>query len=534
MLVSISLFVLISLILVYKAIYIKANSKAEDYLILFEAITGYGLGGSVVALFCRVGGGIYTKAADVGADLVAKLEFGLEEDDPKNPATIADNVGDNVGDIAGMGSDLFGSMAESLTATLVVAATSKELIDTGAYYFPLTIVAFGIVICVITSFFALFFAKKIETYSGLEWTIKLQLIISSVLLIPAIALLSIYFLPDKYTLGDASSITYKKDISNKMTMICPIAGLVSGLLIGLATEYYTSLSYAPVKGLIKACKSGAAINIIMGLALGYMSNVLPTLFLAATVLGSYVIAGMYGIALAAIGMLANLPICLAIDAYGPISDNAGGLASMCELPPKIREITDTLDSAGNTTAAIGKGFAIGSACLVALSLFGAFVTRTNLKQINALNAVVLTGLIIGAMIPYLFSALTMMAVGKAAQGMVQAVREDFREKAGTDQEPDSNKCIKIATDESLSQMFLPGAIIIFVPIICGVLFGPQCVAGLLIGIIASGIQMALSSANSGGAWDNCKKSIKSKINLKISIFTNIYLLFRQWLTHDQV
>jgi len=339
----------------------------------------------------------------------------------------------------------------------------------------------------------------------------------------------------------------KKDVTNYITMICPLSGLISGMLIGLSTEYYTSMSFSPVKSLVNACKQGAAINIILGLALGFLSTIIPTILIAGTVLASYSIAGMYGIALAAIGMLANLPICLAIDGYGPISDNAGGLSSLCDLPKEIRAVTDDLDSAGNTTAAIGKGFAIGSACLVALSLFGAFVTKTNLTEINALLPIVLTGLLIGAMMPYLFSALTMKAVGKAAEIMVKACRDgitprqelkerrenkerereiifnngestdkldkEIEELENEEKEKDdknSKECIQISTDHSLAEMFLPGGIIIFVPIICGVLFGPKCVAGYLIGVIISGIQMAISASNSGGAWDNAKKLIKTK------------------------
>lgn len=508
-LVSLSVIVLMTLILIFKMIYITPESTNDDYIVLYESIAGYGLGGSLVALFCRVGGGIYTKAADVGADLV-KIEYNIEEDHPQNPAVIADNVGDNVGDIAGMGSDLFGSLAESLTAAMLVGASSAELISSGATYFPLLIVTFGIAICILTAIIAFISAGHIKTYFGLEWTIKLQLIISSALLIPAICLMCIYCLPLTFTVGEVNTVLYKKDVSNKMTMICPIAGLITGLLIGLSTEYFTSMSFSPVKRLVDACKSGAAINIILGLSLGYMSNIVPTLLIAVTVLGSYSIAGMYGIALSALGMLSNLPIALAIDGYGPISDNAGGLASMCELDERIRDTTDQLDSAGNTTAAIGKGFAIGSACLVALSLFGAFVTRTKTGDINALTPIALFGLITGAMLPYLFSALTMRAVGRAANRMLEQIRLDIN-LSDPNHEVNTTNCIEVATTYSLSQMFLPGIIIIFVPIILGVLFGPVCVGGLLIGIIISGIQMAISAANSGGAWDNAKKSIKSKI-----------------------
>ncbi len=550
-LVSLSLAVLLTLILIYRAIYLTDKSTLQDERILFESIAGYGLGGSLVALFCRVGGGIYTKAADVGADLVGKVEAGLNEDDPTNPAVIADNVGDNVGDIAGMGSDLFGSLAESLCAGLLVGATSPELITSGCFYYPLLIVAFGIIVSIVTSFFAFIFADSIKDYNRLEWTIKLQLIISTVLLIPTIVLISIYCLPEKYSVGDPGTVAYKPNVTNYATMVCPLAGLISGMLIGLSTEYYTSMSFGPVRSLVDGCKQGSAINIILGLALGYLSTIIPTVLIAGTVLGAYTIAGMYGIALSALGMLANLPICLAIDGYGPISDNAGGLAALCELPDQIRARTDDLDSAGNTTAAIGKGFAIGSACLVALSLFGAFVTKVNLKEIDALLPITLTGLLLGAMMPYLFSALTMKAVGTAAGVMVKACKSGFNKRKADAEEREqivkelegnaddeqlknklkevdeklkkidddnSKECIAISTENSLLQMFLPGSIIIFTPLVFGVLFSPKCVAGYLIGLIISGIQLAISASNSGGAWDNAKKLIKSKLNILIILF----------------
>ena len=509
-LVSLSLIILMTLILIYKAIIIRRN---EDYKFLFETIAGYGLGGSSVALFCRVGGGIYTKAADVGADLVAKLEFGYEEDDPKNPACIADNVGDNVGDIAGMGADLFGSMAESLCASLLVGATSVEINSKGAYLYPLLIIGVSIFVCIITAFIGLYTAKYIKSYDNLEWSIKLQLIISTVLIIPVMVLCSLYVLPAKFNIGEAGTVLLKQNIDNKLIMVCPIMGLIAGLLIGISTEYYTSMSYSPVQGLVEGCKKGTAINIILGISLGYLSNVIPTILIASTIVTSYWIASVYGISLAAIGMLSNLPICLAIDSYGPISDNAGGISSMCLLPDSIREITDKLDSAGNTTAAIGKGFAIGSACLVSLSLFGAFLTNTKVSNLNMMTPIMLASLTLGAMIPYLFSALTMRAVGLAAEKMVEAVRDDFfilSRNTDKDSKPDTEKCIKISTDASIAHMFLPGAIVIFVPLFMGVLFGPTSVAGILMGIIISGIQLAISMANSGGAWDNCKKSIKSK------------------------
>jgi len=377
------------------------------------------------------------------------------------------------------------------------------------------IIAGSIMVCIITAVIGLLTTKYITNYNRLEWTIKLQLIISSVLIIPIMVILSIYILPQKFNVGEVGTVLLKKDIKNSIIMLCPIMGLISGLLIGISTEYYTSMSYSPVAGLVEGCKKGTSINIILGLSLGYLSNVIPTILIAATIVTSYHIASVYGVSLAAIGMLSNLPICLAIDSYGPISDNAGGIASMCMLPDGIREVTDMLDSAGNTTAAIGKGFAIGSACLVSLSLFGAFLTNTKVSNLNMMTPIMLASLVIGAMIPYLFSALTMRAVGNAAEKMVEAVRDDFfkisrHSDSENRPEPNSKECIKISTDASLSQMFLPGAIVILVPLIMGTLFGPTCVAGILMGIIISGIQLAISMANSGGAWDNCKKSIKSK------------------------
>lgn len=445
----------------------------------------------------------------------------MEEDDRRNAAVIADNVGDNVGDIAGMGSDLFGSLAESTCAALLVASTSDELIKNGSIYYPLLITAAGILVCIFTTLIAFSSSSLINTYEKLERTIKLQMVISTVLLVPFIYFITLRFLPKEYSIGEVHSTvssantTFKPKVTHFDTMICPISGLVTGLLIGLLTEYYTSYSYSPVKSLTIGCKQGAAINIILGLALGYISSIGPTILIAITLYVSYFYAGTFGIALAAIGMLGNLPVCLAIDAYGPISDNAGGLAAMCKLHDSIRETTDKLDSAGNTTAAIGKGFAIGSACLVAFALYGAFITRTNIDKVNLNSPTIFAGLLFGAMIPYLFSAMTMKAVGVAAESMIPHIKAEFDAKMEngvlTQFKPDYDKCISIATDNSLGQMFLPGLLVIITPILIGVLFGPKAVAGLLIGIIISGIQMATSSANTGGAWDNCKKSIKSKL-----------------------
>lgn len=429
-----------------------------------------------------------------------------------------------------MGSDLFGSLAESTCAALLVSATSEEIITKGAYLYPLLITACGIIVCILTAQIAFFSTGSIKEYNDLEKTISRQMWISSILLLPTIMVISIVVLPEKYNIGQKDTVSSKVNVTRLETMICPISGLISGLIIGFVTEFYTSMTYWPVKDLIHGCKQGPAINIILGLALGYMSSILPTILIAATLYVSYSLAGMFGIALAAIGMLSNLPICLAIDGYGPISDNAGGLATMCELRPSARTITDELDSAGNTTAAIGKGFAIGSACLVAFALYGAFVTRTQLPKLNLNSALIFSGLLFGSMIPYLFSAMTISAVGKAAEAMVQKIRDIF-EEAGVEIKGENRidlvklkdfdpknlngvdcfkDCIKISTRHSLCGMILPGILVILTPIVIGIFFGPDAVAGYLIGVIISGIQMATSSANSGGAWDNCKKSINSK------------------------
>jgi H(+)-translocating pyrophosphatase len=385
--------------------------------VLFEFISGYGLGGSTVALFGRVGGGIYTKAADVGADLAGKVENDLSEDSPKNPGTIADNVGDNVGDIAGMGADLFGSLAESTCAALVVSSTSWPLMITNdAVYFPLVVTSVGVV----ASFICVQF---VHISMSVEWRLRAQLIISTVLMTASL-------IPCVYMLPDQLDITFSSDqyTATRFEILgCILMGLYSGLLIGLSTEYYTSHSFGPVRELTRACCYDAATNVIKGLALGYMSNVIPIICLSITVLLTFSWAAMYGVALAAIGMLGCLPVCLAIDGYGPISDNAGGIAEMCNLHEDIRKQTDELDAAGNTTAAVGKGFAIGSACLVALALFGAYVTRIadthpEAYMVNILEPFTFAGLLLGAMIPYAFSALTMSAVGTAAEEMIMEIR----------------------------------------------------------------------------------------------------------------
>jgi H(+)-translocating pyrophosphatase len=376
-LVSLALAILTILIIVYLSI---LNPQTPDqFKQMFEFLAGYGLGGSTVALFCRVGGGIYTKAADVGADLVGKNILKLAEDSPENPATIADNVGDNVGDIAGMGSDLFGSFAESTCAALVVSGTSSSLVTGGTFLWPLVLSAAGILVCIITAFFATH-VMSVTQEKYIQRTLQWQLIISTLILTPTIIILAYLGLPETFSFvtGEGDNIV-TKDSTNWGVMTCALVGLYAGLIIGFFTDLFTSNAYEPTQKLAEACKSGAAINIIQGLALGYLSCIIPILAIGISVFVSFTLAGMYGIAIAALGMLSNLAISLAIDAYGPVSDNAGGIAEMSELDPNVRRITDALDAAGNTTAAIGKGFAIGSACLVSLSLFGAFVTRTKVN-----------------------------------------------------------------------------------------------------------------------------------------------------------
>jgi len=518
-LVGIALLVLEILVLTYKAI-LKPTTE-HDVELLFETISGYGLGGSTVALFGRVGGGIYTKAADVGADLAGKVENALPEDSPKNPGTIADNVGDNVGDIAGMGADLFGSLAESTCAALVVSSTSAVMCGTtDAIYFPLVVTATGIFASFLTQFLAYIRTENIETQ------LKIQLwastIILSGLLVP-----TVYMLPADGLGLSFAGVDY--NTSRWEAYGCILLGLWSGLFIGLITEYYTSNENAPVRALGKACEFGAAPNIIDGLALGYQSTVIPIVCLAVTVLFSFTWAAMYGVALAAIGMLGALPIALSIDGYGPIADNAGGISEMSNLEESVRENTDDLDAAGNTTAAIGKGFAIGSACLVALALFGAFVTRvyvtvnqmvldgeveagfdaSSVYNVNILEPFTFAGLLLGAMLPYWFSAMTMKAVGDAAQDMIKEIHRQMGPiMAGEAGYPDHEACIAISTNASLQKMIAPGILVIFSPLLMGLFFGYQATNGILAGAIVSGIQIAFSASNSGGAWDNAKKYIE--------------------------
>ena len=506
--------------------YVSAFDVAVEAVKLMECIAGFGLGGSAIALFGRVGGGIYTKAADVGADLAGKVVAGIPEDDPRNPATIADNVGDNVGDVAGMGSDLFGSFGEATCAALVIAAQSHDLVSAGwdTLIFPLYISSVGILVCMATSFVATDF-RPVRSEASIEEVLKTQLTLSTVGMTVAMFPVCAMFMPQEFYLGPksfASACVEGVNTSKCVTMgpmsafCCIAAGLWGGLIIGFVTEYYTSHSYNPVREVARSTETGATTNIIYGLALGYKSTIIPVGILAGIVFVAFSLMDMYGVALASLGMLGTLSTCLAIDVYGPICDNAGGIAEMAELPEAVREKTDALDAAGNTTAAIGKGFAIGSAALVSLALTAAFVTRTEVLEngVNLLNPTVFSFLLIGSMLPYWFSAMTMKSVGQAANEMVREVARQFREIPGLLEgtpghgPPDHARCIAISTDASLREMVAPAVLVMSTPLLFGIFLGVDAVAGLLAGAISSSIQMAISASNTGGAWDNAKKYVE--------------------------
>jgi len=473
-----------------------------DIHMAMDMVAGFGLGGSTVALFGRVGGGIYTKAADVGADLVGKVEAGIPEDDPRNPAVIADNVGDNVGDIAGMGADLFGSLAEATCAALVIGASTLAISQSeSALYYPILISAAGIPICLLTTFLA----RVTEETRSVEKALKGQLLFSTIFMTIALYFLTNWAMVDQFEL-------LGKTVTKWHVFYSVLSGLWGGLIIGYVTEYFTSHSYQPVRQIAIASKTGAATNIIYGLSAGYMSSVIPVLTIAAIVYLSWDFAGMYGIAMAALGMISTIGVGLTIDAYGPVADNAGGIAEMSHLEKVVRQRTDVLDAAGNTTAAIGKGFAIGSAVLTGLALFAAFLTVSQVSQLNLLSPKVFAGLFAGCSLPMLFSAQTMRAVGRAAFGMIEEVRRQFREIPGIMEgkgKPDYGRCVFISTQSALKEMVAPGLLVLLAPLIFGVLFGVEALAGMLAGALGVGIVQAISSSNSGGAWDNAKKYIES-------------------------
>jgi len=445
-------------------------------------------------------------------DLVGKNLHDLKEDDINNPGTIADNVGDNVGDIAGMGSDLFGSLAESTCAALVVSATSIELIQRpDALFFPLAVTASG----VIASFVSVLFIHAVSTTIDNVQRVLISQIALSTLFMTFTVIPAMYLLPETFSFqGGANKVALESQRWEAFG--CVMFGLWSGMIIGFITDYYTNNRWAPTIALANACKDGPAPNIILGIALGYKSCIIPILCITATIGYAFHNAGMYGIGLSALGMLGSLPVALSVDGYGPISDNAGGIAEMCGLPAEIRRRTDALDAAGNTTAAVGKGFAIGSACLVGLALFGAFITRIGDDSVDILKPTQFAGLLVGAMLPYWFSALTMQAVGDAAMEMMDFIEKDYNrvqdlKKAGkTDEKPNYQGCIEISTNQSLKLMIAPGVLVIGSPLLAGFVFGPSATAGVLAGTIVSGVQVAISASNTGGAWDNAKKEVEKQ------------------------
>lgn len=484
-----------------------AGLGANQVKTAIEVLTGFSLGAESIALFARVGGGIYTKAADVGADLVGKVEAGIPEDDVRNPATIADNVGDNVGDVAGMGADLFGSYVATILATMVLGQEIKVVDAFGgmsAILLPMVICGLGIVFSIIGCMLVTIKDDNASVQKALNignWASMLLTVVASYFIV-------MWILPD-------GQIALRTTTFNKNGVFAAIVvGTIVGAIMSFVTEYYTAMGKKPVNSIVQQSSTGHATNIIAGLSVGMKSTVIPILTLAGGIVASYYFAGLYGVAIAAAGMMATTAMQLAIDAFGPIADNAGGIAEMSQLPPEVRERTDNLDAVGNTTAATGKGFAIASAALTSLALFAAFVGMAGIDRIDIYKATVLAGLFVGAMIPFIFSALCIQAVGKAAMDMVHEVRRQFREIPGIMEykaKPEYEKCVAISTKASLREMRMPGAIALITPVIVGFTMGPEVLGGLLAGVTVSGVLMGIFQSNAGGAWDNAKKSFEKGV-----------------------